>query len=191
MMPPQPSPALPHSTPTSSHVRAVQQDPQPRSSPPHPSEMTPRSPGPQTEFVHPHWNGIPPPPQASKPEQPSPQPEQSLLTPSAPSEPVAVNASVWQSTTYSGDREARERLKVGLFERCRDDRHEFSPSAAAAGLNRKVCARCGLVLIDLGERSLRRSGLFMPSKPSLFSLRHDVAVLEPEAAMAGAGRRRH
>ena len=49
----------------------------------------------------------------------------------------------------------------------------------------------GLVLIDLGERSLRRSGLFMPSKPSLFSLRHDVAVLEPEAAMAGAGRRRH
>jgi hypothetical protein len=81
---------------------------------------------------------------------------------------------------------------VGLFERCRDDRHQFSPSSVAAGLSRNVCERCGLVEIDLGDEALRKSGLFMPSKPSLFSLRHELDLPDPDVAapMVVKGRRR-
>jgi hypothetical protein len=79
---------------------------------------------------------------------------------------------------------------VGLFERCRDDRHEFSPSSVAAGLGRQVCGRCGLVVIDLDDGVLRKSGLFMPAKPSLFSLRHELELSDPDAPAVPAGRPR-
>jgi hypothetical protein len=78
---------------------------------------------------------------------------------------------------------------VGLFERCRDDRHEFSPSSAAAGMTRNVCERCGLVLIEMDGGALSKSGLFLPSKPSLFSLRHELDLSQLEVAAAPRSRR--